>query len=131
MKQHNAHLYLPVIEAWSGGRVIQVEDNGVWHDCLPLSDVSFRKDPTRYRIKPEPQLRPWKPEEVPMPCVFRQINDKFPIFALAVVREEGVCIGAQCSERHYVHRFVAMFEGWEYSADGGKTWHRCGVEESA
>ena len=58
--------YWPLFEAAKQGKTIQKLNlqNDKWYDCDPCaSDVSFRHAPEFYRIKPEPKLRPWKPEE--------------------------------------------------------------------
>lgn len=67
MTRDNAAQYLPIINAWIAGKQMQSRD-GVnadkWYDFVPNSDVSFRKPPECYRVKPELKLRAWKPEEI-------------------------------------------------------------------
>lgn len=51
MTKHDAHLYLPLIEALSKGKTIQVNIKKEWHD---VPDVVFDRLPHSYRVKPEP-----------------------------------------------------------------------------
>lgn len=52
---------LPIIKAFSEGRVIQIKtvDKG-WQD---IHFASFDSNPKDYRIKPEPEYRPFKDAE--------------------------------------------------------------------
>lgn len=54
MNKHNAHLYLPLVQALAEGKTLQIKgviDNS-WVD---LPNVAFGDRPERYRIKPEPK----------------------------------------------------------------------------
>jgi hypothetical protein len=54
------------------------EIGGVWVDmCVVISDWShIASNPYDYRIKPEPKIRPWEPEEVPLGALYRlKAND--------------------------------------------------------
>lgn len=68
-----------------------------------------------YRVKPEPKLRPWTEDEVPLGAQLRYKGDTsrslLGITATDEIRKEWL------AER-------------EYSIDGGKTWLPCGVEET-
>lgn len=75
MNKHNAHLYLPLVQALAEGKTIQHKSD-IW---LDLEDATFVDDPKRYRIKPEP--REWKACIVTKESkergsyVFREIGD--------------------------------------------------------
>ena len=68
-----------------------------------------------YRVKPEPKLRPWTADEVPLGAQLRYKGDTsrslLGITATDEIRKEWL------AER-------------EHSIDGGKTWLPCGVEEA-
>ena len=51
---------LPIMEAYSKGKIIQIWDESKWVD---LDEVSFSASPDKYRIKPEPKYRPFKTRE--------------------------------------------------------------------
>lgn len=58
MNRNQAKELLPIIKAFSEGKVIQMKtvDKG-WQDIL---FASFDSNPEDYRIKPEPKYRPFK-----------------------------------------------------------------------
>lgn len=61
MNRNQAKELLPIIKAFSEGKVIQMKtvDKG-WQDIL---FASFDSNPEDYRIKPEPTYRPFKDAE--------------------------------------------------------------------
>lgn len=61
MNQKEAAELLPIIKAFSEGKVIQVKQtSGEW---ISFSHISFDGDPKYYRIKPELKYRPFKDAE--------------------------------------------------------------------
>ena len=61
MNRKEATELLPIIKAFSEGKVIQVKQtSGEW---ISFSHISFDGDPKFYRIKPEPKYRPFKDAE--------------------------------------------------------------------
>jgi len=68
-----------------------------------------------YFIKPEPKLRPWKPEEVPLGAWMRGIDSDNQRWMLTNSMNED-------RRREWLlHN--------QHSTDQGKTWLPCGVEE--
>lgn len=59
-KEEAAHLS-DVLKAYSEGKTIQIYDRGKWNNCDSI--VYFDAKPKKYRIKPEPKLRPYKNAE--------------------------------------------------------------------
>jgi hypothetical protein len=58
MNKENAHLFLPLIQAWVDGKNLQYreyDDTSYWEDFEKDEEISFGDDPERYRIKPEPR----------------------------------------------------------------------------
>ena len=73
MNKENAHLYLPLVQAFADGKTIQIlasrrgcED---WEETISLD---FSCAPDCYRIKPEPVMVPLGPEDVPPGSVLRK-----------------------------------------------------------
>jgi hypothetical protein len=67
MNRCEAKEFIPLIQAWANGRIIQLKTTsnpGQWTDAP--DDIAWNSLPQNYRVKPEPKLRPWKPEEVPL-----------------------------------------------------------------
>lgn len=61
MNRKEAAELLPIIKAFSEGRVIQMKTvNKGWQD---IYFASFDSNPKEYRIKPEPKYRPFKNAE--------------------------------------------------------------------
>ncbi len=125
MNKDNAKDYLPLVQALAEGKQIQIRDHGGWHD---ETNPNFVLEIERYRIKPEPKLRPWKRDEFPLEAQFRVKNgygarNK----AISVSDCHGV---AFCQNGCIVyHSFRWLLEFAEHSTDNGKTWKPCGVEE--
>ena len=57
MNRNQAKELLPVIKAFSEGKVIQQTDGYDWYD---LDDPDFMANGSSYRIKPETKYRPFK-----------------------------------------------------------------------
>lgn len=118
---------IAVIRAHQQGRQLQYSSHGAWFDVegTPLFNFATHD----YRIKPEPRLRPWKPEEVPMPAVLRSRDGQIRWLILSV----SMCGVATANSTECGQTAIASFEALrecnEHSTDGGKTWHPCGVEE--
>lgn len=58
MTRDDAKLYLPVIQAFAEGEVIQICSNGIWQDRPFSSSIEFTLRPVRYRIKPVEEQAP-------------------------------------------------------------------------
>lgn len=85
MNRKEAAELLPIIKAFSEGKTTQVKQtSGEW---VSFSHISFDGDPKCYRIKPEPNYRPFKDAEEcwqellkhqPVGWVKNKRNDKDP-----------------------------------------------------
>lgn len=123
---------LPVIQAWVEGKTIQFQfqvqgiTNYYWFDLEANSPPNFGEQHLRWRIKPEPKLRPWKPEEVPVGSLIRQLkrDSEHNRYMLSSVNGDSIHWGQ--------YGYTSLSEALnvcEYSPDHGKTWLPCGVEE--
>lgn len=110
-----------VMIGWANGKTIQWRrrDQNEWHDIEPACvgvTLSWDWDEFEYRVKPEPKLRPWTEDEVPLGAWFRPKHRTWDRSLIAWVSCEA--------DR------VLWLDEREHSLDGGKTWLPCGVEES-
>lgn len=60
MTREETRELLPIMKAYSEGKIIQIWDESKWVD---LDEVSFSASPDKYRIKLEPKYRPFKSRE--------------------------------------------------------------------
>lgn len=116
----------PVLEAFKDGKTIQYLSYGQWGD---EDSLTFSQAAGRYRIKPEPKLRPWKPEEVPVGALVRPMTCIESRCLISGVDSSSIDIPWRNWDEKEL-RFSSLLVGWEHSTDNGKTWHPCGVEES-
>lgn len=127
MNKDNAAKYLPLVQAMAEGKTIQVnfgtKTNPEW--CSE-TELSLDDDPECYRIKPEPKLRPWRPEEVPVGCLVRLLSrdSEHNRYILVSINGSHMSFGMAGYQS-----LVDAFNSFEHSTDGGKTWLPCGVME--
>lgn len=109
--------------AWRAGKTVQifcVLDNS-WRDLAPNSVLHSH---LILRRKPQPKLRPWKPEEVPIGARVREKHCDWTGTIVAAV---------DCG--FMIHVKTAWLVEWGnaahymFSTDGGKTWAPVGVVE--
>lgn len=60
MTREEARKLLPIIEAYSKGKTVQIKNKDKWADVI---EATFGASPDKYRIKPEPKYRPFKNRE--------------------------------------------------------------------
>lgn len=60
MTREEARKLLPLMEAYSEGKTIQIKNKDKWAD---LVEATFSASPDKYRIKPESKYRPFKSQE--------------------------------------------------------------------
>jgi hypothetical protein len=129
MTRQEAKELLPVIQAFADGKEVEYNLDGKSH-WVRLISSSFGEGASAYRIKPEPKLRPWRPEEVPVGAVFRYKNNpdagRWQIVAMARGEEAFLCGGARYSEDGGILLSMAFDQG-EFSTDFGRTWSPCGI----
>jgi hypothetical protein len=128
MTREKAREAAAVMLAYAGGKPVEYKDHGdtEWH--LPPKDghLSFDWWKTNYRIKPEPKLRPWKPEEVPLNAWFRSTENGWR-HCLLLVTHSAVTLALPGAPD--VIAFEMLLQKYEHSIDGGITWQKCGIIE--
>lgn len=121
-----------ILQAFADGSIIQWRYAGDtdWCDCTdgPDPQNDFK---AIYRIKPESQYRPWKPEEVPVGAIVKS-NGKlscnyfcYVITGVSNAVDIYVFIGALSESSRYSPE--ACLVNYVHSTDNGKTWQPCGV----
>ena len=98
MTRKNAKELLPIIQAFAEGKSIQrINSLGEWSDVT--GDVLFYYNPEYYRIKPEPEYRPFKNQEE---C-WQEMMKHQPFGWLKSIRkQEKVHIGRVFEVKDYV-----------------------------
>jgi hypothetical protein len=136
MKLSDAKKYLPFVQAVAEGKTIQWAHKGAqdWQDCnenvfngwFTPQDTDFGR---HFRIKPEPKLRPWKPEEVPLQTFPFRLKE-YPNDILFSIghNEKGLIFVSRILDIQ-VYDYKTLCELREYSSDHGKTWLPCGILE--
>lgn len=133
MKIHEAKKYLPIVKALAEGKTVEYReiDGGIWTNIGVCGDVDwfgYHDTKREFRIKPEPKLRPWRPEEVPHGCfICNYDRDGLtgPWWMIVGIFEYGVSLGHAADQPGY----TSLKENYKHSTDGGRTWLPCGVEE--
>ena len=133
MNKNNAKDFLPMVQALADGKTIQFY-TGSWVDLSSEDETSFALPLERYRIKPEPKLREWKPEEVPVGAQYRRkewaLNNACKYDRSLIMAVDFRKILYYSDSRILSDSLKQAFSEGEYSSDGGKSWHPCGILES-
>lgn len=81
------------------------------------------------RRKPQPKLRPWKPEEVPPHCLIRHPNWPKGNFnrIIEAINDKVWMTSLGCLKEYHNSELIA--QGFVHSIDNGASWLPCGVEE--
>ena len=127
-REHAAQIW-PIIKAFGEGNDIQYNS-----DCAGWGNIQepqFNEAPVSYRIKPEPHLRPWKPEEVPVGALYRNKGQPQAWTSMIITADPFSQFPIKfCWDKElYADSLKAACDCREYSIDHGKTWLPCGVEE--
>jgi hypothetical protein len=115
---------LPIIQAYVDGKTVEYKHRfGEW---ITTGKEGFSFDGEgEYRIKPEPKLRPWKPEEVPVGGVIRRKSDGSRMLIINVF-QSGVHVGDSTTPVG----FDSLLKNFERFAGFGEC-QPCGVQEEA
>lgn len=119
---------------WAKEGRLQYHYAAGWRDDNDNPSISSRDSFSDYRRKPEPKLRPWKPEEVPVGALIRWKPEVKAFFTGQRGFDIAIIIGIHCSriltgQAGCNFRLETMLKNHEHSFDHGKTWLPCGVVE--
>jgi hypothetical protein len=107
----------------------EIKDGSVSSDWAYLENPSWNFESYYYRLALTPKLRPWKPEEVPVGAVLRWKN--MPLKRVLITGTDGEHVFGAFTYSLNKATHAEVFEKYEHSNDGGKTWLPCGVMEDA
>lgn len=130
--QYTKELHLQHVAAFWDGRLevnrsTTTEPN--WCPATLPPELELREF---FRIKPEPKLRPWKMDEVPLDCWVRTAGENCAIFKILACQPMGIVSANSFADNNsalILRSFEFALKNIEHSTDGGKTWKPCGVEE--
>ena len=128
MTRETAKAWLPILQAYAEGKEIQNLscDEKAWQT---INVPFFNCEPSDYRIKPTPKLRPWKPEEVPSDLWIRaqeRYRDAEYRWRIVAVFSDGVHLGGG----GMAITFASLLERYECSRVNAY-WLPCGILEDA
>lgn len=119
--------HLELVAAWWDGNLETLDiSTGKWnaaHACVWASE-----SPSRYRIRPQPKLRPWKPEEVPVGALVTYKSYEPSTCRGIIMHVNGSKVWTTF-DTEVDKDLDFMLSKYVHSLDGGKTWKPCGVEE--
>src|SRR5688572_1630561 len=110
-----------IFTAAADGKTIQYQGlSNEWWDSNPFRNSPAVCDkPERYRIKPEPKVRPYKPYEVPLGTAVVKKGHTTTRAILTAVSDFTVLVDGSGWKS-----FIELLEGWEFPEG-----MPCGVEE--
>lgn len=116
MTQERANELLPIITAFAEGKMVEWFSCGSW----TLAPEPKWDDNVKYRIKPEPLLRPWNPEEMPVGAVVKSKSNPTLRRIIMATEVDGTPVLGGYGSIHA----STLLENW--MLDDGKP---CGVVE--
>jgi len=126
-KCYTKELHLQHVQAYWDGNLEQFcpIDNSWKKADEPPYTIS---PPENYRIKQPQQLRPWKPEEIPLGAWVREKGSTGTSLIVASIKGCAVWLH-EIDEEFYKTAPTHLLSSFEHSTDQGKTWLPCGVLE--
>lgn len=112
---------------WEPGQRWQWRKNGSSEWCDIGTDPVWDWLRDEYRRKPEPQLRAWKTEEVPIGALIRMKNSQHGRTVILFAFDGEIWDGTPTGYGREKYNTQRALELYEHSLDFGKTWHPCGV----
>lgn len=118
--------HLELVDAWWSGKLEICRFGTNWEGAkLPPDPLA---DPDHYRIRPQPKLRPWKPEEVPVGALVTYKSYEPSTCRGIIMHVTGSKVWTTF-DTEVDKDLDYMLSEHVHSLDGGKTWKPCGVEE--
>ncbi len=131
MTPQQAKELLPIITAFSKGKLVEHKSKGQQYHTV-IHNPDFTDSPEQYRIRQEPKLRPWKPEEVPVGAVVSSCFKRSNRYVITAMWAGQIHLnGSPCEHSNerppLLHQVVGPT--YHYTTDFGKTWLPCGISE--
>jgi len=106
-------------------------DDWILTDDIFKASFSHIIDMYEFAVKPQPSLRPWQPEEVPVGAIIRIKNAPHIKRLITATNKDWiypVSVGTK-SDESPGYTYADLLTDCDYSLDYGKTWLPCGVVE--
>lgn len=125
MTKENAHLYLPLVQAFADGKPLELRLlSGDWVDAG--DPIHFSDKPDRYRIKPEPVMVPLGPEDVEPGSVIRSTVNPNGWMTITFIRNEGVGLVRYKEDAHSTFTpYAELLSGGFLIKRPGQDWRPC------
>lgn len=119
-------LHLKLVEAFWDGKLEFCREGDWWvkSECGPAA----HSDPSVWRIRPTPKLRPWTAEEVPVGSVVKYKHNTSGSSRGIILHTNGLMVWTSF-DPVIAKEFSFLLDQMVYSVDSGFTWLPCGVEE--
>lgn len=111
MNRKQAKKYLPIMQAFAEGKIIQVKiKDNLWYELDSDEGLIFNRNPKNYRVKPEPKYRPFKNEEecweeMQKHQPFSWIKASHGQFSIIGIRKDDIILGVISNELTYNYVF--------------------------
>ena len=131
--QELSKIYQLAAEAVQSGRELEYRTKGHSDDSWETVHHMLDNEGTvvlqyEYRLKTEPKLRPWTPNEVPVGALIRCKGTVGSILILAATENHTIIVPSLSTGGHVNAEWPnSSVLNNEYSTDQGKTWQPCGV----
>lgn len=126
MTREDARKLLPVIQAYSEGKVIQRYryDSKEWYDVPKYMMLDFKDKPEHLRVKPEPKYRPFKSAKEcwgemlkHQPFGWVRIKNSSDYKHVAYIKEKGVSLSDKMAATTDTSSYEGSFR-WLLFTDG-------------
>ena len=120
-----------IMATYEPGQVWQFKTKGTekWNDfVMRQAEPCWDWNSYDYRRKPEPKLRPWRTEEVPVGALHNWFGFVSVILA---AHDNKMFFLNRNGEVTYNYLDSGAVNIGKFSLDNGKTWHPCGALEQA
>lgn len=105
MTREEAKELLPIIQAFADGKTIQIKKEGDWLEVGDNTEVYFSESPSDYRIKPEPNYRPFKTKEE---CWNEMLKHQPFGWLKSKMNGRFSCIGEVCGSDEFETVYIAL-----------------------
>ena len=110
MTREEAKELLPIIQAFSEGKTIEIYSDSEWQDLI-IGSIKFDCKPSCYRIKPEPKYRPFKTQEE---CWNEMLKHHPFGWVRSTISDDLYLIESISDEINYNRTFASYNEAFEW-----------------
>jgi hypothetical protein len=120
---------LPFITAYAEGKTVQFKSPSD-DDWQTVKYMNMLHLDSIYRIAPEPKLRPWRAEDVPVGAIAKDKDAEHVcrVLILGACERDSKILLSNIDDGTKSHSLQYALEVLEHSIDGGRTWLPCGIQ---